>query len=70
MREDYRPAEYQIEVEYVCQKCNRERHAPANFNAPECCGEEMMECGQIYPANTDEWEEQRDPDGEWRQRRD
>jgi len=69
MNDYYRPADYQVEGEYVCRKCNQEKRVPMNHNAPECCGEEMMKCGEMYPADVNDWEEQRDPDGEWRPRR-
>lgn len=60
-RSDYeRPAFYQIQKIYRCQKCGHEQHPPAGFSAampcPQCRG--WVECvGESYPGNADDWDE-------------
>lgn len=69
-RSDYaRPADYQINKIYRCGTCRRETEHPSIYAPPECCGSEMTECGESYPASADEWDEVRDTqDGEWHNR--
>lgn len=67
---DYRPADYQITIHYKCQQCGTEAEQESCYDIGNCsCGGEFMRCGESYPSNSDEWGEQRDPDGEWRERR-
>lgn len=68
----YRPAIHQIRQIAQCSQCAREYE----FFADQCldnakcqCGGLLCVIGESYPANADEWEEQRDPDGQWRERR-
>ncbi len=70
MSDYYRPAQYQITNIYECQLCGREYQIESTFGAGACeCGGSLAFCGESYPADSSEWDEQRDPDGEWRTRR-
>lgn len=74
-RDDYRPSEDQIYHHYRCNKCGRTTeipsfYSPGDISDGECsCGGYFDKIGESYPANSDDWAEQRDPDGEWRPRR-
>lgn len=72
MSDYYRPADYQIRQIAKCSTCGRE-DAYLNdqqVDGTRCvCGGSLRVVGESYPANSDEWDEQRDPDGEWRERR-
>ena len=69
-RDDYRPSEGQIRHHYKCQSCGRETEVESFSSVGRCgCGGEMAMIGESYPADSSEWDEQRDPDGEWRPRR-
>lgn len=66
--DDYRPAFDQISTVYRCETCGNE--ITSYYTLESCpCGGHVDEYGESYPANPDEWEEQRDPDGVWRPRR-
>lgn len=66
----YRPSEEQINTIYKCDKCGREHEECSSYDVAKCvCGGNYNQVGKSYPANSDDWEEQRDPDGEWRNRR-
>jgi len=66
----YRPADYQITIHYECNRCGAETEQESCYGVGNCsCGGQFVECGQSYPAGANDWDEQRDPDGEWRQRR-
>ena len=66
----YRPADYQVIVHYRCDKCGAETEQPSCYGVGDCsCGGQFIRNGESYPANSDDWNEQRDPDGEWRERR-
>jgi hypothetical protein len=70
MGNDYRrPSDYQIDIIYVCGNCRRETTHPSIYAAPECCGTPMNQLGESYPANSADWDEERDTvDGDWRNR--
>ena len=66
----YRPADYQINNIYRCDTCGNEIEQPSCYDVGNCsCGGSLIQCGESYPADSSEWDEQRDPDGEWRERR-
>lgn len=69
-KSDYlRPSATQIDNVYRCGVCGSERDHPSVYVPPNCCGREMSQLGESYPASSDEWEEERDTcDGEWRRR--
>ncbi len=67
--DNYRPSEQQISHHYTCVLCRKTFETDSQSSAPDCCGREMNFSGESYPANSDDWNEQRDPDGEWRERR-
>lgn len=71
-KSDYlRPSANQINTIYRCASCGSEHEIEVwNGSVPVCCGANMQVSGESYPANSDDWEEERDTqDGEWRQRR-
>ena len=71
-RDDYRPAEWQIRQVARCNQCSRESEydSQQSLSGARCyCGGELIVIGESYPADSRDWEEQRDPDGEWRERR-
>lgn len=73
-RSDYeRPAWYQINTLYRCQKCGHEQDVRAGESArmpcPMCRGF-VVKIGESYPGSADDWDEERDGlYGEWRQKR-
>lgn len=70
MNDDYRPASYQVTKYYICQSCGHETEMVSCYGVGQChCGGTYVESGESYPADASEWDEQRDPDGEWRERR-
>jgi len=70
MNDYYRPSEDQITIHYQCQNCGAETEMPSCYGAGQCsCGGQFVQTGESYPADSSEWNEQRDPDGEWRERR-
>ena len=70
MNDYYRPAEYQINTVYRCASCGSEIEIQSGYCASKCtCGGNYEEVGETYPSNSDDWDEERDERGEWRQRR-
>lgn len=71
MRENRRPAEYQIRNHFKCDSCQNEIEVTAGNTATRChCGGTYQFAGESYPASSDDWDEERDSEyGEWRQRR-
>lgn len=66
----YRPSQAQINTIYRCATCGSEMEVCSIYSADKCsCGGSLRECGESYPSSSDDWDEQRDPDGEWRERR-
>jgi hypothetical protein len=69
-RDDYRPSPSQIHDHYRCSVCGREIEIESFSSAGSCeCGGQFQKTGESYPGDPGEWDEQRDPDGEWRPRR-
>lgn len=68
---DYRrPSMGQIDNNYECRVCRSTREHPSMYAPPLCCGVEMIQTGESYPASSDDWGEERDTvDGPWRDRR-
>ena len=69
MSNNYRPADHQIENNFECSSCGQSYSCYGSQEMPICCGIPMDQKGFNTPSNTDDWEEQLDPDGEWRERR-
>jgi len=70
MNDYYRPSAEQITVHYKCNTCGAETSQESCYGVGDCnCGGQFAECGESYPADSSEWDEQRDPDGQWRERR-
>lgn len=70
MKDNYRPAAHQVTIHYRCSSCGHETQMESCYGVENChCGGQMVECGESYPADPSEWDEQHDPDGEWRERR-
>ena len=71
MNDNYRPSEQQIDHIYECEACHSTTEVCSIYGEPsQCrCGGHYRFVGESYPASSDEWDEQRDPDGEWRERR-
>ena len=70
--DNYRPAQYQINNIFHCDTCGKECEQPSEYGKEPCpcsCGSECVYVEESYPGDVDEWDEQRDPDGEWRERR-
>jgi DNA-directed RNA polymerase subunit RPC12/RpoP len=68
----YRPASWQVRNIFRCTTCGAENEymADQHVEGGRCgCGGRLTKAGESYPADADEWAEQRDPDGEWRSRR-
>lgn len=60
---DYRrPADYQIRNQYSCRSCGSEVEVESFYAAPiSChCGGSYDFAGESYPANADDWDEERD----------
>lgn len=71
-RSDYRrPADYQVNIIYRCDTCRREIGLISVYGVGPCsCGGTFQECGESYPANSNDWDEERDTqDGEWHRNR-
>lgn len=67
---NYRPADYQVTIHYRCNNCGSETQMESCYGVGDCpCGGQFVEQGESYPADSSEWDEQQDPDGEWRERR-
>jgi DNA-directed RNA polymerase subunit RPC12/RpoP len=73
-RSDYeRPAWYQINTLYRCQRCGTEQDVRAGESArmpcPACHGF-VVKIGESYPGRANDWDEERDSvNDEWRQKR-
>jgi DNA-directed RNA polymerase subunit RPC12/RpoP len=67
----YRPSESQIRHHYKCSTCGAETEIESCYSADAChCGGRMQFSGESYPADSREWNEERDTvDGEWHSRR-
>lgn len=68
----YRPAAHQITHIYRCASCRSEQEFPSDqtVEGGRCgCGGVLTFCGESYPGNADDWDEERGRDGEWHQRR-
>jgi hypothetical protein len=62
-RSDYRrPADYQIRHHYKCRECGLETEIESYCAGPtRCnCGGLMEFSGESYPANSEDWHEERD----------
>lgn len=62
-RSDYRrPADYQVTHHYQCTACGTETAAESFYEGPAACycGGRMEFAGESYPANADDWQEERD----------
>ncbi len=62
-RSDYRrPADYQIKNHFRCQSCGSETSVESFYAGPTTCscGGRMESAGESYPANSDDWHEERD----------
>ena len=72
-RSDYlRPSEQQIRHHYKCGSCGREQefYSDQHVEGSSCyCGGFLTFSGESYPADSNDWDEERGRDGEWRQRR-
>ena len=71
-RSDYRrPADYQINNIYQCAVCGAEIEQVSVYSASRCmCGGELRMIGESYPASSDDWDEERNPNsGDWERRR-
>jgi len=72
MKSDYyRPADYQIIIHYKCNSCGAETYQESFLDGVGYCfcGGQFVPGGESYPADSNDWDEQRDKDGEWRKRR-
>lgn len=71
-RSDYlRPSENQIRHHYKCDSCRRETEyfSDQDMSRSKCaCGGNLSFSGESYPADQNEWDEERDHNGEWRRR--
>lgn len=69
MSDRYRPSENQIHKRFRCQNCGIEIEVGFQESYDTCsCGGRFEESGESYPADSSEWDEERGPDGDWRQR--
>ena len=62
-RSDYRrPADYQVTHHYKCRACGHEEEVASIYAGPASCrcGGQMSFDGESYPANADDWHEERD----------
>ena len=61
---DYRrPADYQVKDIYECQSCRREYELESFYDhsSQRCqCGGTLVKSGETYPANSEDWHEERD----------
>lgn len=68
--DNYRPSQAQINDIYECDRCGQSLELNSGYSPGRCsCGGTYTQVGESYPADSSEWGEQRDPDGEWRERR-
>lgn len=69
---DYRrPSQDQVFTVYQCQSCQSEEKVESwNAHHPSCCGIRMSNVGEEYPADSGEWNEERENvNDEFRDRR-
>ena len=61
-KSDYlRPSDDQITILYQCSSCKKEYELPQFFSPAPCrCGGNLTECGMSYPADADEWDQERE----------
>lgn len=67
----YRPSERQVRHIYRCTTCRREDEfmSDQTVEGGRCpCGGALTFAGESYPASSDDWDEERGPDGAWRSR--
>lgn len=67
---DYRrPADYQVRNVYRCETCKKEVEVESCYAGPtNCiCGGFYEHAGETYPANSEDWHEERDNvNDDWR----
>lgn len=73
-RADYRrPADYQVRQIAKCGSCSAESEYVNDqlVDGGRCgCGGTLRVIGESYPADSNDWDEERDTqDGQWRRRR-
>ncbi len=61
-KSDYRrPADYQINDVYQCDRCRREVEQVSVYGVGQCsCGGNLQKVGESYPASAEDWDEERD----------
>lgn len=60
MKDHLRPADYQINNVFRCTTCHRETEISSIYDVGRCgCGGDMELIGETYPANSAEWDEER-----------
>ena len=65
----YRPADYQITTIYRCHSCGKEVEQQSCYGVGRCdCGGSFAQVGESYPADIQDWDEERGRDGEWHRR--
>lgn len=65
----YRPADYQVNEIYECERCKHQTESNSFYTIDQChCGGRLMLLGESYPADPNEWDEEQDRNGEWRRR--
>lgn len=70
MSDRYRPADYQVNKIYQCDRCGGEIEQVSIYGVGPCdCGGRLIECGESYPADSQDWDEERRDGGEWERRR-
>lgn len=69
MNDRFRPADYQVNVIYRCDSCGQEIEQVSIYGVINChCGGRLVQVGESYPSDPYEWDEERDPDGQWHRR--
>lgn len=70
-KSDYlRPADYQITNHYTCASCGNRVELESCYSPSSCrCGGEYQYTGESYPANSDDWDEEKDSNGYWHRRK-
>ena len=71
MNDRYRPADYQVNDVYRCESCGKSIEIAQLYSVTNCdsCGGHYRKTGESYPADVEDWDEERYPDGQWGQRR-
>jgi DNA-directed RNA polymerase subunit RPC12/RpoP len=67
----YRPSEQQVRSIYRCTTCRGEQEfmSDQTVEGGRCpCGGRLTSAGESYPASSDDWDEERRPDGSWGRR--